>query len=238
MKGIPDQSINFICTDLPYAVTNCKWDSVIPFEPMWEQYLRILNPKGCIALFAQAPFDKALAMSNIKMFKYEIIYEKHHQTNFYNCYRSPLKNHENILLFYNKQPTYNPQKTKGHKRKVVKASSRKSIESEIWNKVVEFKDYDSTERFPRSVVKFKSDRYKEALHPTQKPVELIEYLLKTYMNQNSDEIVLDSCMGSGTACIAAINVGVNYIGIEKEEKYFEIAKARIENHLKEKGEPI
>jgi DNA modification methylase len=236
MKGIPDGSIDMICADLPYGTTNCKWDSIIPFEPMWEQFLRITKPNAAIALFAQAPFDKVLAASKIDIFRYEMIYEKNNSTGFYNARKMPLKSHENILIFYKKLPTYNPQKSGGHKRKVVRAESRKSVNSEIWNKTVEFKSYDSTERFPRSIIKFNSDRYKEALHPTQKPVALIEYLLKTYLNPNSGEVVLDPCMGSATTCIAAMNVGINYIGIERDTKYFEIAKQRIDRRKIEKGE--
>ncbi|RUA30994.1 MAG: site-specific DNA-methyltransferase [Bacteroidetes bacterium] len=228
MKAIPDGSIDMICADLPYAVSNAKWDKLIPFEPMWEQFLRVCKKNAAIVLFAQSPFDKELALSQKKIFRYELIWEKHHQTGFYNANKMPLRTHENILVFYRVLPTYNPIKTQGHPRKTVKADSRKSIQSDIWNKVVEFKDYDSTERYPRSVLKFKSDKYQNALHHTQKPVKLVETLIKYYSNKG--DVILDPTVGSGTTAVAAMNTGRNFIAIEKDEHYFEVAKKRIGDH--------
>lgn len=228
MNGIPDASIDAIIADLPYSVSNLKWDQIIPFEPMWEQFLRITKKNAPILLFAQAPFDKILAASKLDLFRYELIYEKHHSTGFLNAKKMPLKAHENILCFYKALPTYNPIMSQGHARKTVKGESRSSNQSEIWNKVEKFVDYDSTERYPRSIIRFKSDRYKQALHPTQKPVALMEYLIKTYTNPG--ELVLDCVIGSGTTAIAALNTGRNFIGIEKDENYFEVATKRIKEH--------
>lgn len=234
MKGIPDGAIDAIIADLPYGTTNCKWDSVISFEPMWSQMLRITRQDSPIILFAAAPFDKALASSNLKMFRYEWIWQRTH-TNHLNAKKQPLFEHEHVLVFAKpkSKTTYNPQLTSGHKLRTVKAAKRKAKHVEVWDKNLEFPDYSSTDRYPRSILKYPSVRGKNALHPTQKPVELVEFLIKTYTNEG--DLVLDNCIGSGTTAIAAINTGRNFIGIEKDEQYFEIAKSRIEKHLKEKG---
>jgi site-specific DNA-methyltransferase (adenine-specific) len=222
MKEIESGTVDMILCDLPYGTTCCSWDAVIPFEPLWEQYERVIKENGAIVLFAAQPFAAVLATSNLKLFRYEIIWEKPSATGFLNAKKQPLRAHENILVFYKSQPTYNPQKTFGHERKTAK---RKDIGSEHYGKQVNIKSYDSTERYPRSVQVFSSDKQKQALHPTQKPVALCEYLIRTYTNEG--ETVLDNTMGSGTTGVACVNTGRSFIGIEQEKKYFDIAQERI-----------
>lgn len=229
MANIPDQSIDMILCDLPYGTTCCSWDTVIPLDPLWQHYERIIKPNGAIVLFAANPFTAVLTCSNLKLFRYEWIWEKTNATNFMNAKKQPLRAHENILVFYKRLPTYNPIKTTGHTRKKAK---RKNINSEHYGKQVKVQPYDSTERYPRSVQLFASDKVKSNLHPTQKPVAICEYLVRTYTNPG--DLVLDNCMGSGTTGVACINTGRRFIGIEKEAKYFEIAKARLEATEKEK----
>lgn len=230
MKDIPDGGVDMILCDLPYGTTaRNKWDTVIPFEPLWEQYERVIKDNGAIVLTAQTPFDKVLGCSNLKLLRYEWIWEKTSATGHLNAKRMPMKAHENILVFYKKLPTYNPQKTTGHERKVSTAKhKRNSVMTTNYNEHG-LTTYDSTERYPRSVQVFATDKQKEALHPTQKPIALFEYLIKTYTNEG--ETVLDNCIGVGTTSIAAINTGRNWIGIELEKKYVDIANNRIEEHL-------
>lgn len=222
MKNIKTGTVNMILADLPYGTTMCKWDTVIPFELMWEEIKRVTTDNAAILLFAAAPFDKVLACSNLKMFRYEWVWEKPAATGFFNAKKMPLKAHENILVFYKKLPTYNPQKTTGHVRKV---SKRKRKQSECYGKEFGTSSYDSTERYPRSVVVFPSDKQHNNLHPTQKPVALCEYLIRTYTN--AGDMVLDFCMGSGTTGFAAKNLNRDFIGIEKDSSYFAIAEGRI-----------
>jgi len=231
MQKIKDNSIDMILCDLPYGTTKNAWDTIIPFDKLWEQYTRIIKDCGVIALFAQAPFDKVLACSNLDMFRYEWIWEKTSATGFLNAKKMPLKAHENILVFYKKLPTYNPIKTKGQK-KVSRASHKtKCKASGNYGKQMITKDYCSDERYPRSILKFKTDKQKNNNHPTQKPVALCEYLIKTYTNEN--EIVLDNCIGSGTTAIACINTKRNYIGYELDKEYYDIASERTSTHKKE-----
>lgn len=222
MKEIESGTVDMILCDLPYGTTCCSWDAVIPFEPLWAEYERVIKPNGAIALFSAQPFTAVLATSNLKLFRYEIIWEKPNATGFLNAKKQPLRAHENILVFYKAQPTYNPQKTYGHERKTAK---KKVIGSEHYGKQLSVKDYDSTERYPRSVQVFSSDKQKQALHPTQKPVSLCEWLIRTYTN--AGDLVLDNCMGSGTTGVACINTGRKFIGIEKDARYFEVAKNRL-----------
>ena len=229
MQEIPDQSLDMILCDLPYGVTaKNHWDSVIPFEPLWEQYRRIIKPNGCIALFAQGMFMSKLMMSASDIWRYNLIWQKTSPTGFLNANRMPLRSHEEICIFYKKLPTYNPQKLSGQPRKVSTAhhhkDSKKSTDYGDYN----FSTYDSTERYPTSVLTFASDKQKCALHPTQKPVSLCEYLIKTYTNEG--DIVLDNCMGSGTTGIAAQNLNRNFIGIELDKSYYQIALERILNN--------
>ena len=228
MKDIPDGSVDMILADLPYGTTQNKWDEVIPFEPLWEQYERAIKDNGAIVLFAQTPFDKVLGASNLKLLRYEWIWEKTTATGHLNANRMPMKAHENILVFYKKLPTYNPQKTTGHERKVSSAKhKRHSKKSDVYGDH-DLTSYDSTERYPRSVQMFATDKQKSNLHPTQKPVALFEYLIKTYTNKG--ETVLDNVMGSGTTGVACKNLNRNFIGMELDEMYFNKAKERIENH--------
>ena len=226
MKDISSASVDLILTDPPYGTTNCRWDTIIPFDPMWEQLKRIIKPNGAICLFGGEPFSSALRMSNIKNFKYDWYWQKTTPTGFLNAKKQPLRNIETISVFYSKQPIYNPQKTHGHKRKVSLAKHKQNCK-----KAEEYNDYglasyDSTERYPTQILQFKTDRQKSALHPTQKPVALLEYLIKTYTNEG--ETVLDFTMGSGSTGVACVNTNRNFIGIELDEGYFNIAKKRIE----------
>ena len=229
MKDIPDKSVDMILCDLPYGTTRNKWDSVLSLDELWEQYERIIKDNGAIVLFAQTPFDKVLGCSNLKMLRYEWIWEKTSATGHLNAKKMPMKAHENILVFYKKLPTYNPQKTAGHKRKVSKAEHKINCVKTTNYGEHGLTTYDSTERYPRSVQVFKTDKQKEALHPTQKPVALLEYLIKTYTNEG--ETVLDNCMGSGSTGIACLNTNRRFIGIEKDDKYFDLACNRINEYI-------
>lgn len=222
MKKIPDGSVDMVLTDLPYGTTCCHWDSVINLDLLWEHYLRVCKENAAIVLTASQPFTSALVMSKPEHFRYDIVWEKGNATGFFNAKLMPLRAHESILVFYRKLPTYNPQKTSGHPRRT---SKRKHIDSECYGKGFQITEYDSTERYPRSVQFFSSDKRKANYHPTQKPVALMEWLINTYTNNG--ELVLDSCMGSGTTGVACINAGRHFIGIEKEAKYFEVASNRI-----------
>jgi site-specific DNA-methyltransferase (adenine-specific) len=222
MKEIEDNSIDLILADLPYGTTACKWDTIIPLDKLWIQYNRIIKKNGAIVLNAQQPFTTTLAYSNIKNFRYEWIWEKPQGTNPLNAKVMPLKSHENILVFYKSKPTYNPQMWistpysgfKNHNKKI----------GEVYGSIgSQHRDNPSGERYPKSILRFKQEK---GFHPTQKPVEMMEYMIKTYTNEN--ELVLDNTMGSGTTGVAAVNTNRNFIGIEHDKKYFEIAKNRIE----------
>jgi len=229
MKLIPDGSIDAIITDPPYGTTACKWDSVIDFDLMWEQLNRIIKPNGAIVLFGAEPFSSALRMSNIKNYKYDIIWEKPNPSNPLLAKKRFMSFHENISIFYKKAPTYNPQKIKRlnkDKRKVVnKHFSKPDI---LGGKVsIEVISTDSELKHPSSVLKHNRQ---QGLHPTQKPISLMEILIKTYTNEN--ETVLDFTMGSGSTGVACLNTNRNFIGIEQDENYFKIATERI-NKLKQ-----
>ena len=228
MKDIPDKSIDMILCDLPYGTTACKWDTIIPFEPLWEQYNRLIKDNGAIVLFGSEPFSSKLRMSNLKMYRYDWIWQKTKGGGFMTATKQPLKRHETLSVFYKNQPTYNPIKYKVNderidKRKTFNVSQAKkdSVYTEL--KTTHKKD-DGT-RFPISVIQFNSTSIK-GQHPTQKPVALLEYLIKTYTNEG--ETVLDNCMGSGSTGVACKNTNRDFIGIELDEKYFNIAKERIE----------
>lgn len=228
MKDISDKSINMILCDLPYGQTQRnKWDTIIPFEPLWEQYKRIIKDDGAIVLFANGMFTAKLMLSNKSMWRYNLIWEKTQPTGFLNVKKMLLRNHEDICVFYNKLPTYNPQKSTGHTRKVSKAEHKVGCKNTTDYGEHGLTTYDSTERYPKSVWKFAKDIQKSALHPTQKPVALLEYLIKTYTNEG--DMVLDNCMGNGSTGVACLNTNRNFIGIELEESYFNIAKERIES---------
>ena len=227
MKGIEDKSIDMILCDLPYGTTACKWDTIIPFEPLWEQYKRIIKDNGAIVLTASQPFTSALVMSNIKMFKYEWIWEKSLSGSPALCRKTPMKVHENVLVFGGKN--YNPQMTKGTKRK--KGISGSSIEGQKFISSGINNGEINDDYYPRSVQYFSNADRKNKVHPTQKPVALFEYLIKTYTNEG--DLVLDNTAGSGTTAIACIRYKRRYIMIEKEEKYCEIAAKRIETELEQ-----
>ncbi|MDN7060900.1 site-specific DNA-methyltransferase [Lactiplantibacillus plantarum] len=224
MKGIPDGSIDMILCDLPYGTTANKWDIVIPFDKLWEQYRRIIKNNGAIALFGQEPFSSRLRLSNDKMYRYDFVWEKSRATGFYNANKMPLRCKENITIFYKHLPTYNPQKTKGspyyHK-------ATKNRSGSVYSSNSKSTDTKSNgDRYPRDVIKF-NNVIRNLSHPTQKPVALLEYLIKTYTNEN--ETVLDNCMGSGSTGVVCVRTGRNFIGMELEEKYFKIAEERINN---------
>lgn len=227
MKKIPDKSIDMILCDLPYGQTKRnKWDTIIPFEPLWKQYKRIIKEDGCIALFSNGMFTAELMLSNKSMWKYNLIWEKTQPTGFLNAKKMPLRSHEDICIFYNKSPTYNPQKSTGNKRKVSKEKHRVGCKNTTNYCEYGLATYDSTERYPKSVWKFAKDTQKSSLHPTQKPTSLLEELIKTYTNKS--DVVLDNCMGSGSTGLACIKTGRSFIGIELDKNYFNIAKQRIE----------
>lgn len=227
MKKIPDQSIDMILCDLPYGTTKCKWDTSINLDELWKAYNRIIKNNAAILLFAQTPFDKILGFSNLKMLKYEWIWEKTQATGHLNAKKMPMKAHENILVFYKKLPVYNPQKTAGHNpihsyTKYISTQNNTELYGYMGK---ELSGGGETDRYPRSVITFSSDKQTCHLHPTQKPVALCKYLIKTYTNENMT--VLDNCMGSGSTGVACKNLNRNFIGIELDENYFNIAKERI-----------
>lgn len=223
MKRIPDKSVDMILCDLPYGTTRNKWDSIIPLEPLWEQYNRVIKDNGAIVLTAQTPFDKVLGMSNLNNLKYEWIWEKPQGTGHLNAKKMPLKNHENILVFYKKLPEYNPQMRIG-----TPYTQKSGRPSSNYGEQVRVVTENNGFRYPLSVLKFNPEK---GLHPTQKPVHMFEYLIKTYTNENG--IVLDNAIGSGTTAIACMNTNRNFIGFELDETYFNIANERIANHTKE-----
>jgi site-specific DNA-methyltransferase (adenine-specific) len=224
MQTIPDKTIDAIICDLPYGVTACKWDSVIPFESLWEQYKRIIKHNGAIVLTASQPFTSALVMSNPKWFKYQWIWDKKIPSGMSYARYQPMRQHEDILVFCGGKTPYNAQVTQ--RDKPIKKGGNKYSESipfQAQKLGKEFKKTYNTKQ-PTTIIKFDKVR-RGSIHPTQKPVELIEYLVKTYTNQG--DTVLDNCMGSGTTGVACKNLGRKFIGIEQDPSYFEVAKARI-----------
>lgn len=209
MHEIKDKSIDMILCDLPYGTTQNKWDSVIDLNELWKHYNRIIKDNGVIILTAQTPFDKILGMSNIKMLKYELIWEKSKATGFLNAKKAVLKAHENILVFYKKQPTYNPQMTKGqpYDKGFIKSQNGNGT---YGNFNAKQRLNETGDRFPRSVIYFKTAEAEgKVIHPTQKPVSLFEYLIKTFSNEG--DLILDNCMGSGTTIVACENTNRKYI---------------------------
>ena len=219
MKNIEDNSIDMILCDLPYQITSCSWDIIIPFEPLWEQYKRIIKDNGAIVLTASQPFTSKLIMSNIEIFKYALVWEKNRPTGLFTAKIQPMKYHEDILVFGKGKTKYNPQMVKGKKSH----SRGKNLSKSNHYGDSSFVDTISDMKYPKSVLKF--DRPHPPIHPTQKPVALFEYLIKTYTNEG--DLVLDNCAGSGTTGIACINTKRNYILIEKEKEYYDIILKRI-----------
>lgn len=230
MQNIPDNSIDAIIADPPYGTTACKWDSVIPFDLMWEQLNRIIKPNGAIVLFGSEPFSSALRMSNIKNYKYDWVWLKSRSTGFLASKKKPMKCQENISVFYEKQPTYNYECKK--LEKPISSYRKNGKGGSLLGKTNQMIDKFQTETgFPIQVLSFANEHnVGKTVHPTQKPVALMEYLIKTYTNEN--EIVLDFTMGSGSTMVACQNTNRNGIGIEMDEKYFNIATKRINENSK------
>mgnify|MGYP003655599021 CR=1 FL=1 len=229
MKSIPSGSIDAIITDPPYGTTACKWDSVIPFDLMWKQLNRIIKPNGAIVLFGSEPFSSALRMSNIKNYKYDWIWNKKLAGNAILAKHQPLKIHELIHIFSSKgRATYIPQKTKGKLRKKM---FNKTLQPSTLNKVTQAKETFNDLYYPKSIQDFSMANRRGRLHPTQKPILLMEYLIKTYTKEN--ETVLDFTMGSGSTGVAAKNLNRNFIGIEQDPNYFKIATDRISKEEKQ-----
>ena len=230
MKDIPDKSIDMILCDLPYGKTACKWDTIIPFEPLWEQYKRIIKDNGAIVLTASQPFTSALVMSNPKMFKVAIVWNKKKAGNFVQGNIQPLKIHEDVLIFYSKQPTYNPQKTLLDKPQKVRNGAKNRQDRKeaggFGGTVIYSDKFEADKKLPTTIVEISKDNYgKNVFHPTQKPVALFEYLIKTYTNEG--DLVLDNVAGSGTTGVACQNLNRDFILIEKEPEYVEIIKQRL-----------
>ena len=234
MKDIPDKSIDMILCDLPYGMTACKWDSIIPFEPLWGQYERIIKDNGAIVLFGSEPFSSALRMSNIKHYKYDWIWHKSKCGSAFTSKYRPQQKHETISVFGKGRVNYYPIMREGtpYYRKRKKNDGTKPNNHKL-GVVSDSETVNTGFRYPETVIFFQQKwRRQDQLHPTQKPVSLLEYLIKTYTNEG--ETVLDNCMGSGSTCVAAINTNRHYIGFELEPHYFEIAQKRIEEAKKAK----
>lgn len=234
MQGIPDNSVDMVLCDLPYGTTRCKWDCAIPFEPLWKEYNRVTKSNAAICLFAQAPFDKVLACSNLENFRHEWVWVKGgRSTGFLNASRMPLKCHENILVFYRKLPTYNPQMRDRDlagnpiQEKAGYVRHNLQIKNSCYNKVTppHVEKPKGKTRMPIDVINFPMSDGERGLHSTQKPVCLCEYLIKTYTNEG--DTVLDNCMGSGSTGVACVNTSRNFIGMELDADYFNMAKKRI-----------
>lgn len=221
MKELPDQSIDMILCDLPYGTTQNKWDSIIPFDFLWPEYRRLC--RGAIVLTAAQPFTSLVVCSNINDFKYDWVWRKEKGTGHLNAKKQPMRDKEDILVFYKKQPTYNPQFTSGAPYDGTARVGKKQ-QTENYGKYEAVRENNDGKRYPKQVLEFNSVA-RGGVHPTQKPVELMEYLIKTYTNEG--DTVLDNCMGSGTTGVACVNTGRNFIGMELDFKYFRIAKKRI-----------
>ena len=231
MKYIESKSIDMILCDLPYGTTACKWDTIIPFEPLWEQYKRIIKDNGAIVLTASQPFTSALVMSNIKMFKYEWVWNKKQSGSFLLAKHQPLKITESVCVFSKAKANYFPQMRTGKLRKKGGSKSKSELYASLGSEIKYNDQY-----FPTNIIEFSMANKSGRLHPTQKPVALLEYLIKTYTLEG--ETVLDNCMGSGSTGVACLNTNRNFIGIEKDENYFNIAKKRIEEAEKLVNKPI
>ena len=230
MKNIPDGSVDMILCDLPYGTTACKWDNVIPFEPLWEQYNRVIKDNGAIVLFGAEPFTSKLICSNLKMFKYNWIWEKDKATGHLNAKKQPMRTVETVSVFYSKQCTYNPQLTDKPKENIRPATTKRTnIDNYGKMDKESVRGIPINKSYPKDIIFFRAcsgDKGK-SFHPTQKPVALLEYLIRTYTNEG--ETILDNCMGSGSTGVACVNLKRNFIGIELEEEYFKIAEERINN---------
>ena len=222
MKEIPSKSIDMILCDLPYGTTACKWDNIIPFEPLWEQYSRIIKDNRAIVLFGSQPFTTLLISSKIKWYRHSWVWDKKNISNPCNAKYQPLKQHEDIIVFGKERVNYYPIKTNLQTTRKWKQYSKNNIVNTVGG------SGETTGKYPKTILEFSNAVRKGKIHPTQKPVELLEYLIKTYTNE--EEIILDNCMGSGSTGIACMNTNRRFIGIELDENYFDIAKKRIEEH--------
>lgn len=238
MKAIPDQSIDMVCTDLPYGVLNKsrkhaqRCDELIPLDLLWQQYNRLIKKNGVIALFAQGMFTADLMKSNEKYWRYNLIWKKGERTTgFLNAKRMPLRNHEDICIFYQKLPTYNPQMEacESSQRNHSRGKLQQRLPQNHYGKYLEVQSVISDEKYPKSIINIQPE-HKGFYHPSQKPVTLIEYLIKTYTNPG--ELVLDSCAGSMTLAIAAMNTSRNYLCIEKDPDIFAVGRKRVEEYSK------
>ena len=235
MKDIPDKSIDMILCDLPYGTTACKWDTIIPFEPLWNQYERVIKDNGAIVLFGSEPFSSILRLSNLKMFKYDWIWNKKLAGNGILAKIQPLKIHEIVSVFSNGKVKYYPEMRTGRMRE--KLNNIKVSEINGGDGIKIYKGDKGDKYYPTSILEFSLASYRKGrLHPTQKSTELCEYLIKTYTNEG--ETVLDNCAGSGTTAIACINTKRNYILMEKEQKYYDVINERISKHLSEQQNKI
>ena len=229
MNKIPNKSIDMILCDLPYGLTNNKLDIVIPFDKLWNQYDRVIKDNGCIALFSQGLFYIDLVNSKRSIFRYDLIWDKVLTSGFLNAKRMPLRQHEQIAIFYKKLPTYNPQFREGkplHSKGIGYTSKEPKNQNYGHFNITDDSRKGSTNKYPTSILKFSKPHPSVAKHRTEKSIECLEYLIKTYTNEN--DTVLDNCMGSGTTGIACVNTNRNFIGIELDKTYFDIAKGRIE----------
>ncbi len=226
MSRVETGSVDLVLCDLPYGTTACAWDSVIPFEPLWEQYQRIVKPKGALVLFAAQPFTTALINSARKLFRYDLIWEKNSPVGFANSHRQPLRAHEQILVFYKRQPTYNPQGLVKLDKPIIRRGGKTSsvYRSMSGESVQQYTNY------PRSVLHY-PNRGEKRYHPTQKPVALLEYLIRTYTNPG--ELVVDNCMGSGSTAVACLNTGRRCMGFEKDQVIYETACRRVKERAAE-----
>lgn len=226
MALLPDKSVDMILCDLPYGTTQNKWDCLLDLKLLWQHYKRIIKPNGAIVLTAQSPFDKVLGCSNLEWLKYEWVWEKTTATGHLNAKKMPMKAHENILVFYEKLPTYNPQKTKGH-TPVNSYTKHQTDGSNYGRTKVGVSGGGQTDRYPRSVLKFSTDKQKEHYHPTQKPLELFRYLIRTYSNPN--DLILDNCLGSGTTAVAAELERRQWIGFDNDQHWINVTNERLSN---------
>ncbi|MEC3848625.1 site-specific DNA-methyltransferase [Bacillus velezensis] len=226
MRLLPDKSIDMILCDLPYGTTRNKWDTVIPFESLWEQYERVIKSNGAIVLTAQDKFTAKLVLSNEKRHRYNLIWHKSRPTGFLNANRMPLRDHEDICVFYKKLPTYNPQFFEGKPNHVKDGALAKKNRNNNYGDFDPVEQKTTNRKYPRSVLKFDAYDPTKLQHPTQKPVELFSYLIRTFTNEG--EIILDNCMGSGTTAVAALQLNRNFIGFETEPEYVQIANQRLE----------